>query len=259
MTRPHPTEIPYLMAFFPSLRAASDRTLSVYFGIRADAYDARFYEGELKRIVEKHWHKLSDEDREVVDRELPRIKAQLSVLRPLECPFMAAFADEPKGVLRLIRLPEETEDRLEVDPPLLAPLELLLRKHPPSLVVIVQKEQAQTFASILDEVIPQHHFVGAQVKHIRSGGNKNPSLQRQEENRVKANMAAVVRIIDREVSAVSYKRLYVAGPDEAVAELEKLLPPSLKKIIAGRLSASLDRSVGELEVDIRKQLGATRA
>ncbi len=74
---------------------------------------------------------------------------------------------------------------------------------------------------------------------------------------MKANMAAVVRIIDREVSAVSYKRLYLAGPDEAVAELEKLLPPSLRKIIAGRLSASLDRSVGELEVDIRKQLRAT--
>src|SRR6266568_7302494 len=248
VTRPHPTEIPYLMAFFPSLRAASDRTLSVYFGIRADAYDARFYEGELKRIVEKHWHKLSDEDREVVDRELPRIKAQLSVLRPLACPYMAAFADEPKGVLRLIRLPEETEDRLEVGPPVLAPLELMLRKHPPSLVVVVDKEKAQTFATILDEVIPQHHFDGTAVKHIRSGGTKNPSLQRKEDNRVKANMAAVVRIVDREVSAVSYKRLYLAGTEEAVAELEKLLPPSLQKIVAGKLSVPLYESTGEMEV-----------
>jgi hypothetical protein len=171
---------------------------------------------------------------------------------------MAAFADEPKGLLRLIRLPEETEERFEVDPPLLAPLELMLRKNPPSLIVVAHKEQAQTFASILDEVIPQHHIDGVNVKHIRSGGNKNPQLQRREENRVKANMAAVVRLIDREVSAVSYKRLYLAGPDEAVAELEKLLPPSLQKIIAGRLSASLDSSVGELEVVIRKQLAATR-
>src|SRR5207245_11326928 len=154
---------------------------------------------------------------------------------------------EAKGVRRLSRLPEGTEDRLEVDPPLLAPLELLLRKHPPSLIVVVHKEQAQTFASILDEVIPQHHFEGTQVKHIRSGGNKNPSLQRQEENRVKSNMAAVVRIIDREVSAVSYKRLYLAGPDEAVAELEKLLPPTLKKVIACWLSASVHPSIGAVE------------
>jgi hypothetical protein len=259
VTRPHPTEIPYLLAFFPSLRAASDRTLSVYFPIRPQTYDGRFYDMELKRIVDRHWHKLSDDDRKVVDRELPRIKAQLAAVRPVECPCMAAFADESKGVLRLIRLPEETEDRLEVDPPLLAPLELMLRKNPPSLIVIAHKEQAQTFASILDEVIPQHHVEGASVHHIKSGGNKNPSLQRREENRVKSNMAAVVRLIDREVSAVSYRRLYLAGPDEAVAELEKLLPPSLKKIVAGRLSASLDRSVGELEVDIRKQLSATRA
>jgi hypothetical protein len=259
VTRPHPTEIPYLLAFFPSLRAASDRTLSVYFPIRADSYNGRFYDLEFRRLTEKHRHKFSDKDMEVVERELPRIKAQLAVLRPSGCPFMAAFADEPKSLLRLIRLPEEAEERFEVDPPLLAPLELMLRKHPPSLIVIVHKEEAQTFASILDEVIPQHHFDGTPVKHIRSGGNKNPNLQHKEENRVKANMAAVVRIIDREVSAVSYKRLYLAGPDEAVAELEKLLPPSLKKIIAERLSASLDRSVGELEVDLRKQLSATRA
>src|SRR6267143_6965413 len=256
VTRPHPTEIPYLLAFFPSLRAASDRTLSLYFQERPQGYDPKFYEGELKRLKQKHWHKLSDKDRKVVDNELPRVEAQLAILRPVQCPFMAAFADESKGVLRLIRLPEETEERLEVDPPLLAPLELMLRKHPPSLIVVAHKEQAQTFASILDEVIPQHHIDGVNVKHIKSGGNKNPQLQRREENRVKANMAALVRLIDREVSAVSYKRLYLAGPDEAVAELEKLLPPSLKKIIAGRLSASIDRSVGELENDIRKQLSA---
>ncbi len=259
VTRPHPTEIPYLLAFFPSLRTASDRTLSVYFKMRPEGYDGKFYDMELKRLVQKHLHKLSDKDREVVEREMPRVKAQLEVVRPVAAPFMAAFADEHKGVLRLIRLPEETEDRLEVDPPLLAPLELMLRKYPPSLIVVVHKEQAQTFASILDEVIPQHHLDGTPVKHIRSGGNKNPSLQRKEENRVKSNMAAVVRVIDREVSAVSYKRLYLAGPDEPVAELEHLLPPSLKKIIAGRLSASLDMSVGELEVHLRKQLAKARA
>jgi hypothetical protein len=259
MTRPHPTSIPYLLAFFPSLRAASDRTLSVYFLIRPGTYDGKFYDMELKRIVAKHRHKLSDDDLEVVEREIPRIKAHLEILRPVACPFMAAFADEPKNVLTLIRLPEATEDRLEVDPPLLAPLELMLRKQPPSLIVVAHKEAAQTFASILDEIIPQHHIDGAVVKHIKSGGNKNPNLQRKEENRVKSNMAAVVRLIDREVSAVSYKRLYLAGPDEPVAQLERLLPPSLKSIIAGRLSASPDWSTGELENQLRKQLQAAPA
>jgi hypothetical protein len=44
-----------------------------------------------------------------------------------------------------------------------------------------------------------------------------------------------------------------------VAELERLLPPSLKKIVAGRLSASADLGLGELEVSLRKQLSAMQA
>jgi len=71
-------------------------------------------------------------------------------------------------------------------------------------------------------------------------------------------MAAVVRIVDREVSAVSYKRLYLAGAEEAVAELEKLLPPSLQKIVAGKLSVPLYESTGEMEVQLRHELAAAR-
>jgi hypothetical protein len=252
--RARPTAIPYVLAFFPSLRSASDRTVSVYFEVSSQAYNSRFYDRELKRLIEQHLHKLDHEDRELVQQEISRIKAELEVLRTAGCPFMAAFSDSSKKLLRLIRLPEVMEARLEVGPPLLAPLDLLLKKRPPALIAVVHKTKAQTFASILDEVIPQHKVDGVPVKHIKSGGNRNPNLQRQEENRVKANMAQVVRIIDREVSAVSYKRLYLAGPDEPRSELEKLLPPSLKKIVAGYLSASLDDSVGELEVKLRAQL-----
>lgn len=256
--RERPTAIPYLLAFFPSLRAASDETLSVYFEVRSERYDPRFYEGELKRLAEKHMHKLSDKERAVVDLELPRIKAELAVLRPAGCPFMAAFSDSTKGLLRLIRLPDVIEDRLEVGPPLLAPLDLVLREHPPSLIVLANKDRAQTFASILDEIVPQHSVQGTVTKHIKSGGNRNPNLQRKEENRVKSTMASVVRLIDREVSAVSYKRLYLGGPEEAVAVLEKQLPPSLRKIVAGKVSASLDMGTGELEAHLRKQLVTAR-
>ncbi len=252
--RKRPTEIPYLLAFYPSLRVASDRTLSVYFPVRAQGYQASFYEFEFKRLVEAYRHRLSDDDREVVDRELPRVLARLAVVRPAGCPSMAAFSDESKRVLDLLRLPEETESRLEVGPPLLAPIDLLLKRYSPALVVIVDKEKVQTFAFVLDDVIPQHRLEGAPVKHIRSGGTKNPSLQRKEENRVKANLSAAVRLIDREVSAVSYRRLFIAGPEEARAEIERLLPPSLKKIVAGHLHATFEGSPGELEVQLRKQL-----
>jgi hypothetical protein len=252
--RERPTAIPYLLAFFPSLRAASDQTLSVFFPVHSEAYEARFYDHELRRLTEAHMHRLGEEERAVVDRELPRVRAELEALRPAGCPFMAAYSDSTKGVLRFIRLPAVIEDRLEVGPPLLAPLDLVLKQHPPSLLVLANKDRAKTFASILDELIPQHSVEGTVTKHIKSGGTKNLNLQRKEENRVKGNMAAVVRVIDREVSAVSYKRIYLAGTDEALAVLEKLLPPSLRNIVAGRISATFEMNHGDLEKLVRKEV-----
>jgi hypothetical protein len=252
--RKRPTGIPSLLAFVPSLRRASGRTLSLYFPVRFEGYDARFYDRMFREMAQKHRHRLSDKDNAVLDRELPLVRAHLSVLRPAGCPAMAAFADEPKGVLEVIRLPEETEERLEIGPLLLAPMELLLRKHPPALVIVVDKERVDTFASVLDEVVPLAQSKGLQVKNIRSGGTKERALQRRADNRAKANLEQVVLLVEREMRAVPYRRLFLAGPDEARAELAELLPTPLKKLVAGHLSASFDYKVGELQAQLRKQI-----
>lgn len=258
--RKRPTDIPSLVAFVPSLRRASSRALSLYFPVRYEGYEARFYDRVFRELVKTHRHRLSDKDNAVVDRELPRVRARLAVLRPAGSPAMAAFADEPKRVLELLRLPDETEERLEVGPPLLAPMELLLRKHPPALVIVVDKERVETFASILDEVIPLDHLKGLDVKHMKSGGTKERALQRRADNRARENLETVVRLVEKEIRAVPYRRLFIAGPEEARAELEDLLPAPLKKLVAGHLSASFDYRVGELEHHLRKQiLGAAAA
>ena len=63
---------------------------------------------------------------------------------------------------------------------------------------------------------------------------------------------AFVSTIEREMRAGSYQRLYLAGPDEACAEFERLLPPRLTRLIAGHLSASLDSA--QLQHQLRDQL-----
>jgi hypothetical protein len=52
--------------------------------------------------------------------------------------------------------------------------------------------------------------------------------------------------------AGSYQRLFLAGPDEARAEFERLLPPGLRRLIAGHLSASLDSA--QLQHQLREQI-----
>jgi len=244
--------MPALMAFAPNLRKASSRALSVYLPVRAEGFDARHYDLVIGHMVSRFRDRLGVEDREVMEREIPRIRVQLELVRPAGSPALVAFADEPAGLLELIRLPVETEARLEVGPLLLAPIERLLERFPPALIAVVDKEEARTFGAILGEVVPLDHLVGKEVKHHRAGGSSALSNQRKAENRAKANLSTFVSTIEREMRAASYQRLYLAGPDEARAEFERLLPPRLKRLIAGQLSASLDSA--QLQHQLRDQL-----
>jgi hypothetical protein len=246
------TTMPALLAFAPALRKASNRALSIYLPVRAEGFDARHYDLVIGHMVRTYQDRLGDEDREVMQREIPRVRAQLELVRPAGSPALAAFADEPAGLLELIRLPVETEARLEVGPLLLAPIERMLERFPPSLIAVVDKEEARAFAGILGEVVPLDHLIGKAVKHHKAGGPSALSNQRRAENRAKANLTAFVKTIEREMLAGSYQRLYLAGPDEARTEFERLLPPRLKRLIAGRLSASLDSS--QLQHQLREQI-----
>ncbi len=119
---------------------------------------------------------------------------------------------------------------------------------------MVDKEHAKTFGAILDEIIPLREVNGVEVRHSRAGGTSAPSNQRKADNRAKANLESAVKTVEREMSSGAYMHLYVAGPDEARAAFERLLPERLKKGVAGHLSASLDSS--ELKHELREKVAA---
>jgi hypothetical protein len=241
-----------LYAFVPSLRRATSRALSVYLPVRAEGYDLRFYDIEIGQLRRRYKDRLDDEEREVMERELLRLREHLEVVRLAGCPAMAGFGDEPAGLLELIKLPAETEARLEVGPLLLMPIELQLERFPPALIAVVDKENAKLFAAILDDVYPIKELKGAEVKHRKAGGTSAPSNQRKADNRARANLERVVETIERQMQTGLYKRLFLGGPEEARAELERLLPPPLKRTLSGHVSASLHSA--RLQHELREQL-----
>jgi hypothetical protein len=245
----------YLKALFavvPSLRRASDRALSVYLPVRAERFDLRFYDIEFGQLKRRYRDRLADDEREVMERELQRIREHLEVVKPAGSPAMAGFADEHAGVLELIKLPAETESRLQVGPLLLVPIERELERFPPALIAVVDKERGKLFAAILEDVYPMGHVKGVEVRHTKAGGTSAPSNQRKADNRTKANLERVLETIERQMQTGIYKQLFLAGPEEARAELEHLLPPPLKRMLAGHLSAALDSR--RLQHELREQL-----
>src|SRR5207249_6954060 len=146
-----------LLALFvlaPRLRRASNRAVSIYLPARSEGYYARFYGIEFRGLLHRYKDRLSGKDRGVMEYELRRLRHHVAVVRPAGCPAFAGFADEPHGVLELIKLRDEIDERLEVGELLLAPLLRQLEHYPPALIAVVDKEHAKTFGAILDEIIP---------------------------------------------------------------------------------------------------------
>jgi Bacterial archaeo-eukaryotic release factor family 10 len=246
-----------LLAMFvlaPRLRRASGRAVSVYLPARAEGYDARFYDIEFRDLLHRYKDRLTAKDGELMEYEMRRLRHHVAVVRPAGCPAFAGFADEPHGVLELVKLRDVTDERLEVGELLLAPVLRQLEHHPPALVAVVDKEHAKTFGAILDDIVPLGEVIGAEVRHTRAGGTSAPSNQRKAENKAKANLEQAARTVEREMSSGAYMHLYVAGPEEARVTFERLLPERLKKSIAGHLSASLDSS--ELKRELREKVAA---
>src|SRR5579872_4471270 len=101
-----------LFALAPSLRRASNRALSVYLPARPEGYEARFYDIELGNLIHRFKDRLTDNDRALMDYELRRLRAHLSVVRPAGCPAIACFADEAAGILQIIKLRASTDARI---------------------------------------------------------------------------------------------------------------------------------------------------
>jgi release factor family 10 len=245
-----------LFALAPRLRRASNRAVSIYLPARSEGYDARFYDIEFRDLLHRYRDRLTAKDAELMEYEMRRLRHHVAVVRPAGCPAIAGFADEPHGVLELIKLRDETDERLEVGELLLAPVLRQLEHNPPSLIAVVDKEHARTFGAILDDIVALEKMDGAEVRHVRAGGTSAPSNQRKADNRAKANLENAVKAVERELASGVYAQMYIAGPAEARSTFEKLLPERVRKLVAGQLSASLDSS--ELRRELREKVAAAR-
>jgi Bacterial archaeo-eukaryotic release factor family 10 len=246
-----------LLALFvlaPRLRRASNRAVSIYLPARSEGYDARFYDIEFRDLLHRYKDRMTAKDVELMEYEMRRLRHHVAVVRPAGCAAFAGFADEPHGVLELVKLRDATDERLEVGQLLVAPILRQLEQHPPALVAVVDKEHAKTFGAILDDIVPLGEVNGEEVRHIRAGGTSAPSNQRKADNKAKANLQQAAKTVEREMASGAYMQLYVAGPEEARVTFERLLPERLKKSIAGHLSASLDSS--ELKRELREKVAA---
>jgi hypothetical protein len=241
-----------LFALVPKLRLASKRALSIYLPARSEGYDTRFYDIEFRDLERRYQGRLGEKDRALMEHELRRFRQHLAAVKPAGSPALAGFADEPDGLLELIKLRAPVEKRMEVGDLLIAPMLRQLEQFPPALIAVVDKEHAKTFGAILDEIITLHEFDGVEIRHSRAGGTSAASNQRKADNKTKANLENAVKIVEREMASGAYVHIYIGGPEEARAQFERLLPEALKKKVARHLGVFIDSPT--LKRDLREKM-----
>jgi hypothetical protein len=206
------------------------------------APDRKFHHALIKDL-EREW-KEDAECGSAAQRELAVVKRFLDA-RSFAGRPLAIFSYEPRSIFEVRLLPEELGTILKFDHRFyVEPLRKLLRRHPPAVVAVVDKEHARVFEVVLGDCQEVAEFEGEPVKHHKQGGSHQASNQRHMENLAHSNLKAAVDWLAARTGPPA--PLYVGGPTEARSSFIRLLPKRVRERVAGEFPAQLTIAPAEL-------------
>ena len=220
-----------------------------------------YYRKVLADLVAADLHKLSAAERSALERELPAVVGALEKHR-FACPAVAVFSCRPRGLLRIWRMAQHVPGRIALGEELdLAPIRLELFERPPALAVVVDKHRARLYALAGAELKEISRVEGRPIRRHRQGGGfggrSAAALQRREDEHARANVAEVAAAAAELLHRGHYRRLILAGPEEARARLKQQLPASALSLLTaegalplGLVGSELTERLGCLDREV---------
>jgi peptide chain release factor subunit 1 len=210
-----------------------------------------YYRALLDDLARADLHKLSEAEWTALQRELPTALAALEKHR-FHCPAVAVFSCEPRRFVRIWRLTEPAAGRIAVAGLLdLAPIRLQLFEHPPALAALVDRRQARLYALALDDLTEVGHLEGVPIRRHKQGGWAATALQRRQDEHARWNLGEVAEALTGLLARGGYRRLILAGPPQARAELKGLLPASVRRLLTAEGSIPMYAAGNELAERLR--------
>jgi Bacterial archaeo-eukaryotic release factor family 10 len=189
---------------------------------------------------------------EALRRELPAIVAYLETAHVPARLSVAVFACETAGLLETWRLRDSVEAELRLAERLdLEPIRRQLEAHPPALVLVADKERARLFTMVLHHVEELTSWTGQEVHVQRQGGASALNWQHKQDEHARGNLEQAAGWLAHAESSFM-RRLFLAGPPEARAQLRRILPAPWVDRVAGELHLPLYASAGEIANRLRE-------
>lgn len=194
------------------------------------------YLSKFKNLIKT----LPSEKTSSVIQDIEKIEKFLQSERESFKKFLVLFSCSKKGLWQRYDLNVELKDEIVIDKtPYTTPLFDLLDNYQKYGVLLVDKRSARVFLVFLCDIkeygmVEHDHVPG---KHKKGGwfALAEKRYERHIEHHIKIHLKDVLDkfgdfLKDREI-----RRLIIAGPDEAIHELMKIIPNNVKQKIVGRV------------------------
>lgn len=231
-----PMERSRQLAELLGFEAGDDLVLSVYLNLTPDRQVGRTYALAFEDLVRALGEGLDPAARAALDREAARVRALLD-----EGPRgrgLAAFSSTPRDFWQVWSLPVVVAEGCYLGRrPYLRPLLDVLDEYERYAVALVDKEKARLFLVELGEIEEQEQVEDVVPGKHDQGGWSQANYQRHHEAHVYWHLKRVADELVQLDRRHPFARLVLAGPEEATAELERILPRHLRAKLVRRIPA----------------------
>jgi peptide chain release factor subunit 1 len=160
---------------------------------------------------------------------------------------LAAFSCSGAGLWEAVTLSRPLRDRAVLAPrPYLLPLESMVELSETFCTVIVDRARARIFLSRLGEIEERSGILDEVPGRHDQGGWSQARLQRHIEDHVQRHLKRVAEALLRLQRARPFDHLVLAGPEEAVAELERELHDYVSRRVLARTSLPIQTGADEV-------------
>lgn len=232
-----PEMVEQLVAF----RSERAPVLSVYLNTTPERQVRRAFRTAFRDLVQQVEARVAQDEarRKALQREVDRVLRFLETYQP-HGRGLVIFSCQPEGFWQVYQLPRPVLDAVVFDTsPYVRPLLDILDEYERFAVALVDKERARLFSIYLGQVEERTDFSDLIPPKHKQGGWSQANFQRHHEAHVTWHLKHVAEHLADLARRRQFDRLILAGPEEPVTELERLLPAPLRARLAGRLTLEL--------------------
>jgi peptide subunit release factor 1 (eRF1) len=253
MTMLRPETIEHLARF----DAGREKVLSVYLDLQPERRLRRAWAIALEDHVRELSRDLDKDERARLSEEAQRVAAWVDGTR-ISGQGVAVFACTPGHLWEPYVLPDRVGDIAAWQRmPHLEPFLAIVDRHERFVVAVVDKRRARLFDVFMGQIELREEFEDDVPGKTDTGGPAQARIQRHHEDHVMRHLNRVVAELEALDERDQFKRLVIAGPEEATSALCDRLPKPLARRVAAVArfeTAASPAEVLEMTLEVERRI-----